>query len=1278
MKWVPLAPNQKHFHTAWGLYPDRATDCSCLRLRWRTDVDVAIFRRALECLVASTDSFRLVFREIDGVPFQAVDDTIRADLHIADFALSGTPLADAVAWLDASRSRPVDLARRNFETCLARCGQGDWIWQVTQHHTACDHFSHGLLIERLDSIYRHILETGADPAPVYSSYVDFLARSGAGQRPAADPDAPLAADNDICPALGRRGRHRPVSGATAMVREAIRFGPRWIAEARAALGLPETGRQAVFQSRIFDHSVAAAAALTARFSGDARVVVGIPNHNRFTDGCENVAGLIMDVKPVAFDIGPDMIWRQLTEYVGEEARRILRSPREGRAIVQHPYRVTMNYLTTGFPDFAGVPSEMVHQDMVADSMGLDLGLRMQVSPGAEAVTLCADVNAEVAAMISPADILIAFRQCLTASLKRPETGVAQTALVDDAGRATLRQRTVAAHETPRPPHATVIDGILAQAARSPDADAIVEGATRLTYREVETQSACIARNLRRLGVGPGDRVAITLPRSADLILCMFGVWRAGAAYCVIDADWSAPRREAATRLLGARTAIYRSVRETFGLYDDLPRVALAELARENDDAHDELPPVDARSAAYVMFSSGSTGVPKAICVPHDGLALYMDWAHEIAGRDRPWDWALASTASFEIAHRPFLSLLSGGAIHVYPENRNTGVFALRQVLEDDRVDFLSLTPSHLRQLIHRNHACNRLSTLVVIGEKLSVKLARAAQAAFGPGVSIQNWYGPTETVMATTMHRFDPAADTGAAVPVGVPAPSSTVQICDPHGNPVPDGVQGEVLLGGSKMSLGYLGDPDLTRSVFTDDPDYPGGLRFRTGDIGWIDQRGNLTIWGRLGAQIKIKGGWVRLNEVEQVVADCPGIRHAAVVATGDDVPDVVCFYTTAGEDMPPRDLRRALRARLAGHEVPGLCVNLDSLPLTATGKLDRQALQAMADGGALARPEPRPDGAAADPVAEALTEIWRRALRTDEIGPNDDFFDLGGDSLSLLRMILEVESTHNLRITHEDFESVTTIARLARMVAQRAAEAPESAPEPARPAGVAPSPAPSVVAEPGPMDEIARRIMTAALQWGGTPKSDALPLLAFNAAGTRVPLFWCFNGEHEPRLLAQALGPDQPLIAMRSLNGVIADRDEKIARSADLAHVYADEIARLHPRGPLMLGGNCQAGLIAEHIARVLLGRGREVRQLSLLEHTPSHGYPARMVLMYGAQSKHYNPFLMMENPDRIWREMHRDVHWDIIDGDHGRYFDPENLPCFAGTLLNRLAQAAEAQAA
>ncbi|MEU4776728.1 amino acid adenylation domain-containing protein [Micromonospora sp. NPDC023633] len=565
--------------------------------------------------------------------------------------------------------------------------------------------------------------------------------------------------------------------------------------------------------------------------------------------------------------------------------------------------------------------------------------------------------------------------------------------------------------------------------RTPAAPAVLHDGGSWTYQRLGETADRIARQLRRHGAGPGTFVAVHLNRSPWLVATMMAVWQSGAAVVPLDSDHPGDRLRRALSVGPPLLGVTDSDRAE--LHGTTTWLDLAEiLSAEDDTVVGDPPTIQPDDVAYVYFTSGSSGTPKAIAGMHGGVLNYFDnlRRERYIGAD---DLVVQLAAvSFDASLRDmFFPLTVGARTVITPTGGRDAAAALRVVVDARVTAVLAVVPSLVRELVRE---ADRLDTTVpgvrvilVSGEKLHHADVAALRRIF-VNAKIVNMYGPSECTMTATAYEI-PAGSAGTDVPIGQPIPGVSVRLLDQLLNPVPDGMSGDVYISGAGLTLGYWQSPGITAESFVPNPyGRPGERMYRTGDTARVGADGALEFLGRTDNQVKIRGQRVELGEVEAVLSALPAVREAAC-----RMWDGALVAYVAWSDKGPRptigDLRASLAETLPDHSIPTTFVPMDSLPRNRTGKIDRQAL-----------PEPEADRselldaptAASDPLEEALIPVWAEVLDTTVVGVHDSFFDLGGHSLLAMRLAARISDVLDTEIPLPAVFEAPTVAAMADLL--------------------------------------------------------------------------------------------------------------------------------------------------------------------------------------------------------------------------------------------------------
>jgi amino acid adenylation domain-containing protein len=549
---------------------------------------------------------------------------------------------------------------------------------------------------------------------------------------------------------------------------------------------------------------------------------------------------------------------------------------------------------------------------------------------------------------------------------------------------------------------------------------VVAGEERLSYRELNARANRLAHALRQKGVQRNDIVGLAVERNADVAVGILAILKAGAAYLPLDPDYPRDRLafvvgDAKARLVLASSKVRGSLQ--------LEAAECLDIATAGSGLADTNPDVASapEDLAYVIYTSGSTGKPKGVLVTHANVARLFSATDPWFGFGPHDVWTLFHSYAFDFSvWELWGALLYGGRLVIVPYWVSRDPAAFRKLLVDERVTILNQTPSAFRQLIQADldeaPAAYALREIIFGGEALELQSLKPWVERYGDAKPrLVNMYGITETTVHVTYRPITRAdIEAGRGSMIGKPIPDLYIRLLDERGEPVPVGVTGEIWVGGSGVANGYLNRPELTAQRFVTDPFDPSGSArlYRAGDLARRLSDGDIEFLGRIDAQVKIRGFRIELGEIETALNAHPMVRQSAVItreARPGDMRVVAYVVVNGGEDLTVSDVRRYLRTSLPDYMIPSFVVTLQSLPLTANGKLDAGALpdifRSVGDDVALSEP-PAPG------MEQLLANIWRETLRVDKVNAGDNFFDLGGHSFLAIRVAVALQGQTGWRM--------------------------------------------------------------------------------------------------------------------------------------------------------------------------------------------------------------------------------------------------------------------------
>lgn len=704
----------------------------------------------------------------------------------------------------------------------------------------------------------------------------------------------------------------------------------------------------------------------------------------------------------------------------------------------------------------------------------------------------------------------------------------------------------------------------AQVARSPDAVAVRYAGKTLTYRQLNQRSNQLAHHLQSLGVGSEVLVGVYLERSPEMIVALLGILKAGGAYVPLSP--SDPSDRVAFILQETQAAIVLSQASLAqDLPTDLANMVCLDADWETIARYPQQNPTSAVTPAnliYVLYTSGSTGKPKGVMIPHVGICNQIFW-RQATFPLTPDDRVLQNIAfTFDPSVWQIFWTLSTGAQLILPRPGGHQDSAyLVHLMAQEAVTVVALVPALLRVLLRENglERCRHLRHVFCGGELLPGDLLKQFFSQFGVSVQLHNVYGPTEASIDATCWTCQPGHDRPSA-PIGKPIANTCVYVLDEQLQPVSVGEPGELHISGVGLARGYLNRPELTTEKFVANPFAasegsaaaisPFSRLYRTGDRVCQQPDGNLEFLGRIDHQVKIRGFRIEPGEIEATLSRHPSVQECVVVARQERSAEkrLVAYVVLLRE--PPlsmAELRRFLKERLPEYMVPAVFVRLESLPLNRNGKVDRTALPAPDIERCLTTPFVAPKTT----EEQALTQIWQEVLQIPTIGTEDNFFDLGGNSLLAMQVAIKIEATFQKRLGLNTFFQAATIAQQARALQEEQQETGEGA------------------------------------------------IVEIQPLGSQPP-FFCVHPRNgsvfQYYRLAQLLGNDRPFYGVQSLGvheGALPHRSIE-----EMAAAYLEEIRLRQPQGPYLLGGYSFGGVVAFEMAQQLLAQGQSVARLVLID--------------------------------------------------------------------------------
>jgi amino acid adenylation domain-containing protein len=1164
---VPLSFEQRRFWFLDSLSPANPAYNLYVAGRLRGTLDERALERSVAEVVRRHPALRAAFDAPDGEPLQSIAPPASLRLTVHDLRTCSPEEREVELrrLATAALREPFDLGRPPLlRATLLRLDDDEHVLLLVVHHIACDAWGVTLIVREVMALYDDFAQGRKPSLPMpAASYADYARAQAAAltdqlaaeqlaywtnRLAGASPALDLPTDRERPPVPTFRGGHVPFE-----LSEDLSDSLRDLAR-----------REGV---TLFTVLLTAFQALLSRYGGQEDLCIGTPVATRNRPGTEDLIGCCMNTLVLRGDLSGNPTLRELLRRSKETSlealqnqdvpfERVVEALRPPRDASHSPLFQAMLILhNLRWPDLR-MGTLDIHP-LIVETGSSALDLTLLVDTGAR-LRGTLEYSADLFDPETAIRLVEHLRILLGSMVRDPERRLSDISLMDDdERRRVLVDWNDTATDFGEP--CGVHELVSAQAARTPDSTAIVADGEWLTYREVSARAKLLARRLNRLGIGPERVVATLLEPSPELPVALLGILEAGGAFLALDPTHPPARLARMLDAAGAEVVITHE-RMPGGFTEGRVAVVLAEKTEDfspNDSPARPDGDVDSDHLAYVAFTSGSTGEPNPVMVPHRALWNQLRW-RQLRFPLGEADAVLQRTPiGFDPAIWEFFAPLAAGARLVVPSRAAASDVAdLVRWIGRHQVTTIQVVPSLLGALLEHPdlERAGSLRRILCGGEPLPLELRDACFTRL-PRVELYNLYGPTETTIDATCWRCEPD-DPRPSAPIGRPIANSRIYVLDEHLRPAPVGVPGEIYIGGAGVARGYMNRPEPTAARFLPDP-FAGrsdARLYRTGDRGRWRFDGTLEFQGRLDDQVKVLGYRVEPGEVEAAMRGHPDVRDAMVAVRRDRMSGngLVAWIVPTPERTPPgEELRAWLEARLPPYMVPVRIGVTHTVPRLPNGKLDRRA--AISDF-----PEIEPERSHVPPrdgFELRLVRLWETLFDSGPIGITDDFFDLGGHSLLAMRL-------------------------QARLRAELGRELPVA-----------------TLIRHGSIDRLARLLRA---------QSDPLataPVVPIQPNGSRPPLFFVHpaGGSILAYLdLARGMDQEQPFYGIQARG--LAAGEEPQARIEEMAADYVQAIREFRAEGPFLLGGWSLGGVLAFEMARQLDDLGRRPELVVLVDSWPA----------------------------------------------------------------------------
>lgn len=1023
----PLSHPQRRIWYSEKLHPGTSMWNNAGTLKIKGKLDVPLMEKAILAFIENSEAIRLRITEVNGVPYQYCAPFFRKKIDVLDFSATG--LRQLFEWDNAQTLAPMSILDAPlYYFAIVRLAGGKGAIYAKVHHIISDALSMVELSDRILENYRALL-SGEEPAPgPPGSYADFV-RSEREY---------IESKRFLYDKQYWNQRFFALSEPTVLKEKKDNYFSTRARRKTFVLTARLTGqiRDHCLQTdmSVFSFFLSALSTYIFRVTGRRDLIVSAPVANRTAPEFKNALGMFVSIVPIRIEIDENLPFAQFAQAVSNEwfsvlkhqkypYNMLLQDLRKTHEGLDSLYEITLSYQNAVFSQNTRAFVDEGRWHFSGHQL-TSLNIHINDREGDGRFIIDYDHLVPLFSL-KEIEYIHEHLMCIIQDvLLHPEKPLAQVNILMPEERSRILN-VFNDTGTVFPRDESLLDLWSAQVARTPSLTAVVSADGALTYAELDARAGAVAAKLHALGLGREDVVGVMLGRTLDLFIGLIGVIKAGCAFLPIATELPADRVEYMLTDASARALL---LSDTVG--DCCGGLGIPVVRAEAFGAlQGKAPRVRNKPGdlAYVIYTSGSTGQPKGVAIEQHSIVHFLYSLHSIMDFTPGNRVLCAAAISFDLFIMECLPTLTAGGTVVLAAERDTAIPRnLIQLIEKHKANKLLFTPSRMDLLLSDERALSYLPSVREImlgGDVLPVRLLKRLQAC--TGARILNFYGPTEITIAATYKDVTEAK----TVNIGKPMPNVRAYILDAHRNLVPIGVYGELYIGGRGLARGYINSPELNAASFVDDPFVPGEKIYRTGDMARWYPMGDIEYLGRMDQQVKIRGFRIELGEIESRLSQVPGVRSCAVVdRVDDDGRKYLCAYIV-GEALPSRSqIIAALSRDLPAYMVPSYFVILDELPLNFSGKLDKKQLPdplkhtitALAD-------EFEPPQTSTEKV---LASIWSRILKVHPIGRNESFFDIGGDSLSIIAAMGEVEQVYHVDISLEEVYRAPTLKACAAYI--------------------------------------------------------------------------------------------------------------------------------------------------------------------------------------------------------------------------------------------------------
>lgn len=990
----------------------------CLNIKGK--INFQILEKALNIVIEKNPGLRLRFCEVDGKPYQYLSDFVEEKIKFLDFSIYESPLIELTKWTEGIYKKPFLLENSSlYYFAMYKISESQCGLLLNIHHIISDGWSISLIQKQICEVYDSLLREDNIDLNIEYIYTDYIKKE----------KAYLESDRFVKNKRFWKEKYSDLPEGFLYKSSDNLEGKRKsfdIHKEKSIMIKDFLNQQGCSLNTFF---IAILLIYLNKIMQQEDIIIGTPVLNRSGKKDKNTIGMFTSTMPFRFNLNTEHSMEELMHALNSELKVCFFNQKYPYDILvgdlelnkkgyDSLFKICVNYYNTKYLNqIDGIDVEVEEHYSGNQSYSLQLIVKEWQD---DSITLSFDYKTSDYKDEDILDIHKYMLNIINQILSNKVEKIREISLLDEKE---IEEKIYTLNSTKcdYPRDKTIYELFEEQVEKTPEKVALSFQDKNLTYRELNEKSNQLALYLREKGVKKENIVGIMVSHSFEMIIGILGIMKAGAAYLPIDSSYPIERINYMLQDSGAVMVLTNvEITDKIKFEGQILHLNKDEIYLKNTENLKKVS--NSENLAYVIYTSGSTGKPKGVMIEHRGLVNYICWAKKVYLKEEDEVFALYSSISFDLTVTSiFTPLIAGNTIAIYYDDGSE--FILYKILRENKATVVKLTPSHLTLLKELENRNSSIKRFIVGGENLKVSLARDIHDSFGGNIEIYNEYGPTETVVGCMIYKYNIAEDMGASVPIGVPADNVEIYILDKNLNIVSQGAIGEIYISGDGVARGYLNRAELTKEIFVENPFIKGKRMYKTGDTGKYLNNGNIEYVGRRDNQVKIRGHRIELGEIERYLLENEFIKDAFVIDRENSIGDKVLYaYLISEKELDISELKRWLSAFIPKYMIPTNFIYLEEFPLTPNGKINTVLLPECAE-------VKREFVKCKTDIEKALVEAMKEVLGVKDISMNDNFYQLGGDSIKAIQISSKLKNL-GLDIRVKDILSYDYIEEIAASI--------------------------------------------------------------------------------------------------------------------------------------------------------------------------------------------------------------------------------------------------------